>query len=196
VLCIGERITISVFRFESSSRFGGAFVPLGARGIPNIQVIRAINGRGWLYSSRSPLALGLRSTYRMLHRLAARSTAITVFEHHEDKQFFERHRMLGRGGGVVNRGAGIDVPGFERAASSGPLPGQLRNELGLVDSKVVITVTRIIRQKGIPTLLEAAALVRCPLFACRPSSERRAIGRAAGRDRPPRALIRRTCQYI
>ncbi len=60
---------------------------------------------------------------------------------------------------VVIPGAGVDVDGFERALTSGPSPAQLRRELGLGDAEVVITVTRMTRQKGIPALLDAAALV-------------------------------------
>src|SRR5262249_47365926 len=48
-------------------------VPLGARSTPGVLVVRTINGMGWVYSSRSPLALALRPVYRALHRLAARS---------------------------------------------------------------------------------------------------------------------------
>ena len=63
----------------------GLLVPLAARGLPGVQVVRTVNGRGWLYSSHSPLALTLRPIYRALHRLAARSTAATVFEIHDDQ---------------------------------------------------------------------------------------------------------------
>jgi glycosyltransferase involved in cell wall biosynthesis len=134
-------------------------LPLAARRIGSVPVMRTINGRGWLYSSRSLLALSLRPVYRTLHRLAARSTAVTVFEHREDQAFFERHHMIGGGGNVVIRGAGIDIAGFERAVSSGPSPLELRQALGVGSSEVVMTVTRMTRQKGIPTLLQAAALV-------------------------------------
>jgi glycosyltransferase involved in cell wall biosynthesis len=41
----------------------------------------------------------------------------------------------------------------------GPSSAELREALGLGSSEVVITVTRMTRQKGIPTLLKAAALV-------------------------------------
>jgi glycosyltransferase involved in cell wall biosynthesis len=98
--------------------------------------------------------------YRTLHRAAARSTAATVFEMDEDRAFFERYRMTGRNGIVIPAGGGgVDVEGFKRAlAKSSPI-AHLRNELGLGTSRIVITVTRMTRHKGIPTLLEAAALV-------------------------------------
>jgi glycosyltransferase involved in cell wall biosynthesis len=134
------------------------FLPLAARSTPGVLAIRTINGRAFLYSSRSPMALTLRLVYRALHTMAARTTAATVFENHDDRAFFERHGMAGTKP-VVIPGAGVDIEGFERALASGPSPAQLRRELGLGDAKVVITVTRMTRQKGIPALLEAAALV-------------------------------------
>jgi len=134
------------------------FLPLAARSTPGIQVIRTINGRAFLYSSRSPIALTLRLVYRALHTMAARTAAATVFEIRDDQAFFERHGMAGKKP-VVIPGAGVDVQGFERALTSGPSPTQLRRELGLGDAEVVITVTRMTRQKGIPALLEAAAQV-------------------------------------
>lgn len=133
-------------------------LPLAARSVRDVLVVRTITGRGWLYSSHSPPALTLRPVYRALHRVAARSTAATVFQNHDDKAFFERHRMVGGGSSRVIPEA-VDIDGFERALALGPSPAQLRDELGLGTSEVVITVTRMTRQKGIPTLLKAAALV-------------------------------------
>jgi glycosyltransferase involved in cell wall biosynthesis len=134
------------------------FLPLAARSAPGVLVIRTINGRAFLYSSRSPLALTLRLVYRALHKMAARTAAATVFAIRDDHAFFERHGMAGKKA-VLIPGSGVDVHGFERALASGPLPAQLRRELGLGDAEVVITVTRMTRQKGIPALLEAAAQV-------------------------------------
>lgn len=134
-------------------------LPLAARSVSNVQVVRTINGRAWLYSSRSPLVLTLRPIYRALHRFAVRSTAATTFEIRDDQAFFERHRLLGDRRSELIPGAGIDVKGFERALAMGPSPTQLRHELGLGTAEIVITVTRMTRQKGLPALLKAAALV-------------------------------------
>jgi glycosyltransferase involved in cell wall biosynthesis len=134
-------------------------VPFAARGDRVVAVIRTINGLGWIYSSRSMLALALCPIYRALHRLAARSTAMTVFQNREDKIFFERYAMIGKGPSRLIPGSGIDIEGFEETAEAGPSPRALRQALGLEDFEIVITVTRLTRQKGIPALLEAAALV-------------------------------------
>ena len=140
-------------------------LPLAARAADHPAVVRTICGRGWVYSSRSPLALAARPVYRTMYRAAARSTAATVFEMDEDRAFFERHRMTGKYGLVIPAGGGgVDVEGFRRALAESPPVGQLRGELGLGTAPVIITVTRIARIKGIPILLKAAALVHraCP----------------------------------
>ena len=76
-------------------------LPLAARAVNHPGIIRTICGRGWVYSSRSPLALAVRPAYQAMYRVAARSTAVTVFEMDEDRAFFERHRMTGKDGRVI-----------------------------------------------------------------------------------------------
>jgi len=78
----------------------------------------------------------------------------------EDRAFFERYGMTGKRGVVIAAGGGgVDVAGVERALANSPRASQVREELGLGTSPVVITVTRMTRHKGILTLLKAAALV-------------------------------------
>jgi glycosyltransferase involved in cell wall biosynthesis len=133
---------------------------MAARTADHPPIVRTICGRGWVCSSRSPLALAIRPVYRGMYRATARWTAATVFEMDEDQAYFDRHGMTGRSGLVIPAGGGgIDVEGFKQALAASPPPEQLRRELGLGTSRVIITVTRMTREKGIPTLLKAAALV-------------------------------------
>jgi glycosyltransferase involved in cell wall biosynthesis len=118
----------------------GLLVPFAASANPRTAIVRTINGRGWIFSSRSPPALALRAAYLPLQRLASSFTDATVFEHSGDQSCFARYRRVG-------------------ARRSGPSPQDLRRELGLVGAEVVTTVTRVTRQKGIPALLRAADLV-------------------------------------
>jgi glycosyltransferase involved in cell wall biosynthesis len=134
-------------------------VPYAAHANPRTLIVRTINGRGWIFSSRSPGAMALRALYLPLHRIAALATAATVFEHRGDQAFFERNRLIGVSESIKIAGAGIDVRGYEESRKSGRSAESLRRELGLVGYEVIITVTRVTRQKGIPDLLEAAALV-------------------------------------
>ena len=133
--------------------------PFATRRAGGALVVRTVNGMGWLYSSRSPRALVLRLAYRILHRFAARSTDTTIFQNRVDQSFFARHGMAGEQESRLIPGSGVDIEGFDRAVASGSSPGELRTQLGLGTAQVVVTVTRLTRQKGIPTLLEAAALI-------------------------------------
>jgi hypothetical protein len=135
-------------------------LPLAARAVGQPGIVRTITGLGWVYSSPSALALLTRPVLRVLHRAAGQSTAATVFEIHDDQVFFERHRMTGKNGLVIPAGGGgVDIEGFRRALAESAPAGQLREELGLGTSPVIITVARMTQGKGIPTLLKAAALV-------------------------------------
>jgi glycosyltransferase involved in cell wall biosynthesis len=134
-------------------------VPYAARFNPRTIIVRTINGRAWTFSSRSLGAMALRILYRPVQRLAAVTTAATVFEHRGDQAFFERNWLIGKGESVKIPGAGIDVRGFEEAQKRGPSSQSLRSELGLIGSDVVITVTRVTREKGILDLLKAAEIV-------------------------------------
>jgi glycosyltransferase involved in cell wall biosynthesis len=134
-------------------------VPLAARKVPGLSVVRTINGLAYVYSSRSPKALMFRPIWRMLQRRAARSTTATVFQNRDDQAFFERRHMIGSGYSRLIAGSGIDIERFDRAAEAGPSLEELRRSFGLDACEIVVTVTRLTRQKGIPTLLEAAALV-------------------------------------
>ena len=133
--------------------------PYASRFNPRTIVVRTINGRAWTFSSRSLGAAALRIVYRPAQRFAAVTTAATVFEHRGDQEFFERNWLIGKGKSVKIAGAGIDVRGFEEARKNGPSAPSLRTELGLIGNDVVITVTRVTREKGIPDLLKAAELV-------------------------------------
>ena len=130
-----------------------------ARSTADMTVVSTINGLGWIYSSHSPMAYALRPVFCALYRMASTSTAVSVFQNRFDQAFFTRRRMVGKQGNLVIPGSGIDVDGFERAAAAGPTPAEVRTALGVGTSKLVITITRMTRQKGVPTLLKAAALV-------------------------------------
>ena len=134
-------------------------VPLAAAGRRNLRVVRTINGMGWVYSSRHPVALALRPVQRVLHGRAGQATDATVFQNTHDKAFFERHQLVGPGHCALIPGSGVDIEAFDRATAEQPQPQALRAALGLGGAEVVVTVTRLTRQKGIPTLLRAAAIV-------------------------------------
>lgn len=132
--------------------------PLAVRG--KVPVVRTINGMGWVFSSETTRARALRPVYCALQWLASRWTAAMVFQNRDDKAYFESHRLVRRKRAHLIRGSGIDIAAFDRTHTRGPATAVLREQLGLGTDAIVITVSRLTRQKGIPTLLEAASLVR------------------------------------
>lgn len=169
-------------------------VPLAVGGQSSCRVVRTINGMGWVYSSRSPLALGLRPVQRSLHRRAAVRSAATVFQNRDDMAFFEANHMVAGGVSVLIPGSGVDIAGMDARLAQSPGRAEVRAGLGLGAEDVVITVTRLTRQKGIPTLLEAAALVH----AVRPQVRFLLVGPrdSEGRFAVSRAEIARHAPYV
>ncbi|PRY25199.1 glycosyltransferase involved in cell wall biosynthesis [Aliiruegeria haliotis] len=135
-------------------------LPIAASGRDTLAV-RTICGRGWVYSSRSPLAMSVRLVLKGLHGVvASRYADATVFQNSSDRDFFEQQGMAGRNAVVIPAGGGgIDPARFDAALEGAPSPETLRDELGLGTDEVVITVSRLTRQKGIETLLKAAEIV-------------------------------------
>ncbi len=134
-------------------------LPLAARALSKrLPVVRTINGMGWVYSSRSPLAFALRPAYWVLQRYAGQYTSATVFQNRDDLVQFDRGDMIGHGRRQVIAGSGVDIETFDKAANAVD-SATLRRSLGLDGVPVVMTVSRLTRQKGIATLLRAAAIV-------------------------------------
>lgn len=132
--------------------------PLAARG--TVPVVRTINGMGWTFSPGGGMRARLiRPVYRLMQRATARWAAATIFQNADDKAYFERHGLVRRGTAHLVRSSGIDVAAFRAALAGARDPQVLRRELGLGDARIVVTVSRLTRQKGIGTLLEAAGIV-------------------------------------
>lgn len=127
--------------------------PLAVRG--EVPVVRTINGLGWTFSSLEPRALAMRPAFCGLQWVASFWTAATVFQNRDDQAFFERYRLIPRGGGRLIQGSGIDVNAFAVARRLASSPAAMRREFGLESAEIVIFVGRLTRLKGIPTLLEA-----------------------------------------
>ena len=135
------------------------YAPFAVRGHSGAAMVRTINGLGWTYSSRSLPARVIAPIYKLLQKTAAPYTDMTIFQNREDMALFEKAGITANRSAVWIPGSGVDAEGFVKSMIEGPKPDQLRSELGLENKRVVMTVTRLTRQKGIPTLLEAAAKV-------------------------------------
>ncbi len=132
-------------------------VPLAVRN--SADVVRTINGLGWVFSSTEPRALALRPIYCALQWLVSRWTTATVFQNRDDLNLFRRNRLLGPSQSKLIGSSGVDAAAFAKSQSCGPTPAQLRTEHGLEGAEIIMYVGRLTRQKGIPTLLKSVPLV-------------------------------------
>lgn len=166
--------------------------PLAIRG--TLPVVRTINGMGYVFSSTSLRALAFRPVYLALQRLASCWTTATVFQNTADSHFFRRYRLLGKSAAVLIGSSGIDLDAFEAARRRRLSVAKLKADLNLGDSEVVLTVSRLTVQKGIPTLLAAAAIVH----AARPNVRFLLVGprESEGPFAVDQALIERHAPYV
>ncbi|MGH8603489.1 MAG: glycosyltransferase family 4 protein, partial [Gammaproteobacteria bacterium] len=136
------------------------FCPLIAKAAGIRGRVRTVTGMGYLFSSRSLLAFGLRPIYRVLQRWAGYATAITIFQNPDDREYFVRHNMVQRGREIVILGSGIDIERFIGQVPSNEVLAQMRHRLGLDGQIVVTMVARLVKTKGVAEYIKAAGIVR------------------------------------
>jgi len=129
-------------------------VPFAVRN--EVPIVRTINGLGWLFSSASLRAVALRPAYCALQRLASHWSCATVFQNADDKKFFEKYHLLGKRSAYLIGGSGIEVAISARVK---PQDEKQKDNLFFGGSGVVMTVSRLTKQKGILSLLQAADIV-------------------------------------
>ena len=125
-----------------------------AAGVPGR--VRTITGMGYVFSSRSPIALILRYVYRLLQRRASMASSMTIFQNEDDRDYFLRHEMVAAEKSCLVRGSGINVDEFRASVPSDDDLLLLREELGIHDHAVVTMITRMVANKGVYEFLECA----------------------------------------
>lgn len=142
------------------------YVPAAAHGLP-VHTVRTITGRGYVYSSHSPVALGLRLVYRQMQRRARFLTDVTVFQNEDDMAYFLANGMADEQHSRLVRGSGIDLASLHQQLPDEDQLQRLRAELKIEDDAIVVTmVARLVRYKGIIEFLKAARLVRRGMPRC------------------------------
>lgn len=137
----------------------GMIAPIMAMkaGIPGR--VRTITGMGYVFSSQSLLALALRPIYRYLQRQAAVATEITIFQNNDDRQYFQKHKMVQHGRDDLVLGSGIDVEALIKKRPQPEELAKLRKALGLEKQLVVTMISRLVVSKGVREYLQAANIV-------------------------------------
>ncbi len=114
-----------------------------------------------LYATRED-RLTRRLAVLALERFAARFSDLELYQSEEDRAWARRVPSIDRK--AVLLGNGCDLSRFDAGRVSGERRSEVRRELGLTDDAVVVgTVARMVREKGLIELFEAARTVRSAL---------------------------------
>lgn len=122
--------------------------------------LRTVTGMGYVFSSRSPLALALRPVYRAMQQWADGASSLTVFQNDDDRAYYLRHGMAARDRSALVPGSGIDAAEVLGRVPDAAALTALGNELRLNGKTVVTMVARMVRTKGVVEFINAAERVR------------------------------------
>jgi glycosyltransferase involved in cell wall biosynthesis len=122
--------------------------------------VRTLTGMGYVFSSRSPLALGLRPVDLALQAAASRAASMTVFQNRDDQALFMRLRLAREDASTLVPGSGIDTALLQSRRPPAEELESLRRELGIEHTRVVTMVSRLVRTKGVAEFCAAARAVR------------------------------------
>lgn len=122
--------------------------------------VRTINGMGYVFSSRSPVALSLRPIYRHLQRKASRVSSNTAFQNSDDLDYFLKNKMVTEDKAELILSSGIDGDVVRGQVHDKEGLRMLRHELGIDGGVVVVMIARMVRNKGVREFLEAAKRIK------------------------------------
>jgi glycosyltransferase involved in cell wall biosynthesis len=146
-----------VHSFDTKPAMLASFAALRA-GVP--VRVRTLTGMGYVFSSRSPLALGLRPVDLALQAAASRAASMTVFQNRDDQALFMRLRLAREDASTMVPGSGIDTALLQSRRPPAEELESLRRELGIEHTRVVTMVSRLVRTKGVAEFCAAARAVR------------------------------------
>lgn len=112
-------------------------------------IINAITGLGYLFLRQSLVTRVLRTAVMLAYRFLLRGDRVfTIFENESNRQFFISHHLVQPEQAAVIEGVGVDVEHFV------PAPEPLTQEI------VVLFPARLLREKGVEVVADAARLLR------------------------------------
>jgi glycosyltransferase involved in cell wall biosynthesis len=122
-------------------------------------VIGTLPGLGSLYATPGRRGKLVRLAYQPLQTLACRLADRTIFQNGDDAREFQKRRVVARRKTVVIGGSGVRTDVLR--PQTDPATAEYRSELGLPEhGLIVLTVTRVLRSKGVLELARAAREVR------------------------------------
>ncbi len=135
----------------------GVWARMAARlaGVP--VVVGTLPGLGSLYAADNVVRKILRSIYQGLQSLASKCSDLTIFQNHDDARQFIETGVVDEQKTKVILGSGVNTKVYSQTQISDESRAKLKNEFGIQDSEIVVTmISRIIRSKGVIEYVEAA----------------------------------------
>jgi glycosyltransferase involved in cell wall biosynthesis len=124
-------------------------------GVPTI--IGTVTGLGYLYASNGRYAKITRCIYESVQRVACTLADKTIFQNHEDAQYYSLNRIVRASKSLIIPGSGVRTDLFDRDDYDCEKMDGVRSSLGIGSDEIVITtVCRVIRSKGVLEFAEAA----------------------------------------
>jgi len=116
-----------------------------------VRVIRSVTGRGYVFLGNDFKAGWLRPVVKALFRFAMRS-GFTLFENETDRQYFIGEKLVKKECSDLIEGVGVDTQFYQ------PLPEP-------DGTPVVLMASRMLWDKGVETLVQAARLLQTKVKA-------------------------------
>lgn len=135
-------------------------VPIAASLAGICKVIKTVTGMGYVYSSKSPVALAIRPFYRFLQKLSSRFADATIFQNTDDQAYFQSTNLIEADKSFLVKSSGVDLELLYRNCSSKDEISALKIKLDHADGLVVLMVSRLVKYKGVLEYLEAARLIK------------------------------------
>jgi glycosyltransferase involved in cell wall biosynthesis len=107
-------------------------------------ITRTITGLGTIFMSDSPSSVVFRQIYKILHFRIRNRVFNTVFQNHDDRDIYLSYKLVTENNSPLILSSGIELNNFKQKA--------LRNN----STFTFICVARLVYEKGITNLLEAA----------------------------------------
>lgn len=120
---------------------------LAARNSGLAGVVNAVCGLGILFSNEKSW---LAKSIMEILKYACNGNAVFIFQNHDDEKLFKDNKITGQGRTYYIKGSGIDLEEF----SFKPMPQEDNSK------KKVLFTGRMVEDKGVVTLIQAAELLR------------------------------------
>jgi len=111
-------------------------------------IVNSITGRGFIFSSKKPLAFLLRPIVKIIYKVAFQSSRLRViFENQTDLSYFISNKIISESKTSLIPGVGVDLKRFSPSPEPNAVP-------------IVLLATRLLWDKGVGVFVEAAKLIR------------------------------------